>query len=371
MRPDYRWDPCIAHRGTEVDAFISDYFAQSDRRVLLVAGAGFDPRSLAVATRLGLVNDKVRAVLIQENRPNPPQSHAHRAQANTKALLASIVDREVVPIEIFGSDGAVIGGRNIIAALNRQALEGISDIVVDMSALSVGTGFPIIRYFVERIGRGNGPTNLHVFVAHDPRLDANIRSIPSDAPGYVHGFKGGSTLDATAAAARLWLPQLAAGRRVALGRLFDFVEPHDTCPILPFPATDPRVGDALAEEYLTELQSTWSVDTRNIVYADEGDPVDLYRTILRLDDLRKPVFAETGGSLLVLSPLGSKVMALGALMAALERNLPVAHLEPIGYDFEASIPSEISKPNLVHVWLEGDGYPQPRPALLAQGSPVR
>jgi starvation-inducible DNA-binding protein len=31
--------------------------------------------------------------------------------------------------------------------------------------------------------------------------------------------------------------------------------------------------------------------------------------------------------MLVLSPLGSKVMALGALMAALERDLPVAHLD--------------------------------------------
>jgi hypothetical protein len=75
---------------------------------------------------------------------------------------------------------------------------------------------------------------------------------------------------------------------------------------------------------LEELEAGWEVDTRNIVYADEADPLDLYRTILRLDDLRKPVFKEVGGSLLVLSPLGSKIMALGALMGALERNLPVS-----------------------------------------------
>jgi len=362
-----RWDPCVAHRGEEVDGFLSDYFAQADRRVLLVAGAGFDPRSRAVAARLSAAGATVRALFIQENRPNPPQGQVDRAGDNTKALLAAITEREVVPVEIFGSDGAVIGGRNIITVLSRQSFEGLTDVVVDVSALSVGTSFPIIRYFVERIGRGRGPVNLHVFVAHDPRLDANIRSIPSDAPGYVHGFKGGSTLFAAAGAARLWLPQLAAGRRGALGRLYDFVGPHDTCPILPFPASDPRLGDALAAEYLTELESTWSVDTRNIVYADESDPVDLYRTILRLDDLRQPVFTETGGSMLVLSPLGSKVMALGALMAALERDLPVAHLEPIGYELESTVPAEVAKPNLVHIWLEGDVYPQPRPMLLTEG----
>ena len=114
---------------------------------------------------------------------------------------------------------------------------------------------------------------------------------------------------------------------------------------------------------MTELEDTWTVDTRNIVYADEGDPLDLYRTILRLDDLRQRVFAETGGSMLILSPLGSKVMALGALMAALERDLPVAHVESLGYDLEASVPEQIDQPGLIHVWLEGEVYPQPRPAL--------
>lgn len=367
MPQERRWDPCVAHRGPEVHGFIADYFARPDRRVLLVAGAGFDPRSTAVAARLAAAGAPVRALFIQENRPNPAQQLVERAGANTGALLAAVPDREVVAVDIFGSDGAVTGGRNVIAVLGRQDFQGVTDVVIDISALSVGTSFPTIRYFVERAERRRSPANIHIFVAHDPKLDADIRSIPSDAPGHVHGFKGGSTLDGSAAAAKLWLPQLAAGRKGALGRLYDFVAPHDTCPILPFPASDPRLGDALAEEYMVELESTWAVDTRNIVYADESDPLDLYRTILRLDDLRKPVFAGAGGSLLVLSPLGSKVMALGALMAALERDLPVAHLEPIGYDLAAATPDGIAAPSLVHIWLEGEVYPALRPALQAEG----
>ncbi len=272
---------------------------------------------------------------------------------------------------MFGSDGAVVGGRSVIKVLRRQRLHGVTDVVVDISALSVGISFPIIRYFVQRIVCGKESMNLHLFVTHDPHLDGEIRSKPSDTPGYVHGFKGRSTLSEMANAARLWLPQLATGRRGALERLYDFIDPHDTCPILPFPASNPRLGDELTEEYLTEIESTWSVDTRNIVYADEGDPLDLYRTILRLDDLRQPVFAETGYSMLILSPLGSKVMALGALMAALERNLPVVHLESIGYELEATVPTNIDNPNLIHVWLEGDVYPEPRPVLSAEGSTVQ
>jgi hypothetical protein len=371
MARNRRWDPCIAHRGDEVNTFIAEYFAAPDRRVLLIAGAGFDPRSTTVAVRLTAACASVRALLLRENRPAPAQELVERANSNTNALLSAISQRVVSPVEIFGTDGAVIGGRSVVAALSRQVFDGITDVVVDISALSVGTSFPTIRYLVERIERGKGPPNLHIFVAHDPKLDADIRSVPSDAPGYVHGFKGGSTLDRSATAAKLWLPQLASGRRGALGRLHDFVAPHDTCPILPFPANDPRLGDALAEEYLTELESGWSVDTRNIVYADESDPLDLYRTILRLDDLREPVFREVGGSLLVLSPLGSKVMALGALMAALERDLPVAYLEAIAYDLDPPVPVGITNPNLIHVWLEGTVYPQPRPALQSEGMPAQ
>ena len=284
-------------------------------------------------------------------------------------LLGVLIDRKMIPVDIFEPDNAIVGGQKVIAHLRQQNLKNVTDAVVDISALSAGTSFPIIRYFIECIDRERKATNLHLFVVQDPRLDTEIGSIARDAPGYVHGFRGRSTLSSAADVARLWLPLLATGRRAVLERLHGFIEPHDTCPVLPFPATDPRIGDALAEEYLmNELETPWSVDARNIVYTHEGDPLDLYRTILTLDDLRKPVFAETGGSMLALSPLGSKVIALGTLMAALERDFPVAYLESIGYDLGSSVPKEIDQPYLIHLWLEGDVYPQPRRALPMGGS---
>jgi hypothetical protein len=329
LRP-CRWDPCVSHRADEVDAFIAHYFSIPDRSMLFIAGAGFDPRSTAVLSRLTKTGASISALLLRENRPRPANGLVTRVSSNIATMTSLLKRQEVIPIEIFGVDGAVVGGRNAVTVVNRQTFDGVTDVVVDTSALSVGTSFPLIRYLVERIERGKGPANLHLFVAHDPTLDAAIQSIASDAPGYVHGFRGGSTLDGSAGAAKLWLPQLASGRRATLARLHDFVGPHDTCPILPFPASNPRLGDELAEDYLTEFEVAWSVDARNILYAAEDDPLDLYRTILRLDDLRMPVFEEVGGSLLVLSPVGSKVMALGALLAALERDLPVAYLESIG-----------------------------------------
>lgn len=362
-----RWDPCVAHRGADAEAFIAGYFNDKARQVLLVAGAGFDPRSTRVPRLVAAAGAPLRALLLQETRANPATALSDRAEANLSQLRTALSDHQLMPVDIFGADGAVVGGRNVVSLLAGAQFEGVTDVIVDVSALSVGTSFPIIRYLFERAARAAGRLNVHVFVTHDPKLDAKIRAVPCDAPSYVHGFKGRSTLDSFANAARLWLPQLASGRRGALGHLFEFVSPHDTCPILPFPASNPRLGDELAEEYLQEFESSWAVDTRNIVYADESDPLDLYRTILRLDDLRMPVFKEVGGSMLVLSPLGSKVMALGALMAALERDLPVAYLEAMAYDLAESAPTESESSDLVHLWLEGDVYPQPRPALFGEG----
>lgn len=363
-----RWDPCISHRGSNLYRFIAEYFGQGNRRIFLVAGAGFDPRASSVALELNRTGVCMRALLVKENRPEPARQQSDRADANTRTLLSVLADVQLEPIEIFGSDGAVVGGRSIISVLSQEHFESVTDIIVDVSALSVGICFPIIRYFVEHRGQRQEGTNLHVFVAHNPHTDANIHPIPSDTPGYVHGFRGGSTLSANVDAARLWLPQLARGRRGALERLYDFVAPDDICPILPFPSNDPRLGDVLADEYLTELQSTWEVDSRNIVYADEGDPLDLYRTILKLDDLRQPVFKETGGSMLLLSPLGNRVMALGALMAALERNLPVAYVEALDYEMTPSEPVETEGTDLIHLWLDGDVYPDTRPPLLTDGA---
>lgn len=371
MNPGCRWDPCIVHRGDDVDAFVAQYFGTSDRKSILVAGAGFDPRACIIADRLRKTNAEIDALLIKEERPNPSQELLDRAAANEAILVTSLAQSQLHSINVFGSDGAVVGGRNVVNILTQKSLRNATDVIVDISALSVGISFPIIRYFVEQIVEGGDKVNLHLFIAHAPYLDAGIRATASDIPSYVHGFKGRSTLYDTANAARLWLPQLATGRQRALTKLYDFVDPHDTCPILPFPATNPRLGDELAEEYLTELESTWEVDTRNIVYADEGDPLDLYRTILQLDDLRRNVFEETGGSMLILSPLGSKVMALGALLAALDRDLPVAHLESISYDLEASVREAVDPPSLIHVWLEGEVYPQPRLGRPTGWSPSR
>ncbi len=217
MNCKLRWDPCIVHRGDSLDGFLQQYLGRPDRKILLVAGAGFDPRTQAVAARLSATKAKIHALLIEEVRPDPSQKLLARAKANKAALLKALTRRQLQRVEVFGSDNALVGGRNVVKILRQQGLETTTDVVVDISALSVGMSFPIVRYFFECIVHREESVNLHVFVAHAPELDAGVRAKSGDDPGYVHGFRGRSTLDDARDAARLWLPQLVVCQTIISG----------------------------------------------------------------------------------------------------------------------------------------------------------
>lgn len=365
MHSDYRWDLAITHRGAELDAFVHEYFDDPDRNILLVAGAGFDPRSGLVAAMLARASDAtIAALLVNEVRTESDPVLTNLADANMRILQDAIPDHDLMEVTVFGADNSVIGGRRAAAQLSAVTLTEHTDIVVDISALSVGVSFPMIRYLVDLIHEGSLQANLHVMVAHQPQLDAKIRAVPTDSAVPVHGFNGGLTLvSGSQQAAKLWLPQLAHGRATTLRRIYEAIHPDEVCAILPFPASHPRLGDDLLEEVRGTGGFPWHMDARSIVHADEDDPLDLYRTILRLYALREPVFREVGGSLLILSPVGSKVMALGALLAALERDLPVVYLEDFSYEIHGSLSEQLPSPELMHVWLEGTPYPSHRPAL--------
>lgn len=365
MRSDYRWDLAITHRGTELNSFVDEYFNDADRKILLIAGAGFDPRTGLVATVLArATNATIAALFISEVRTESNMDLLSLAEANLQSLVATIPDHKMMEVTVFGTDNSVIGGRRTATQLSSITLTEHTDIVVDISALSVGVSFPMIRYLVDLIHTSALKANLHVMVAHQPQLDAQIRAVPTDSAVPVHGFNGGLTLvSGTREAAKLWLPQLAHGRAATLRRMYEAINPDEVCAILPFPASHPRLGDDLLEELLGTGGFPWQMDARSIVHADEDDPLDLYRTILHLYTLREPVFREVGGSQLILSPVGSKVMALGALLAALERDLPVVYIEDFSYELHGKLDEQLPPPELMHVWLEGTPYPTDRPAL--------
>ncbi len=346
------WERCVNHRGEDAASFLREFFAANDRRILVIGGGGFDPRSTSVSEQLVAIAGpgNVRGFFLREERSGPHAELVQRAERNVARLRELIPGCGVVRIEVFAAGGAVVGGRRAVAEISEFNFDGVTDVVVDLSALSVGVAFPVVRHLLGR----DLKANVHVVVTDETNTDTAIVTTPSDSADTMTGFKGGFGLSEHAGAARLWLPQLVEGRRVILERIHAYIQPDDVCPILPFPADDPRRPDRLIAEYREQFDSVWHVDVHNIVYADEKNPLDLYRTILRLDELRERVFKDTGGSLTILSPMGSKVLAIGALMAAIERDFPVVHVEAVSYAADSERLDTLARGELVHLWLHGE-----------------
>lgn len=361
MNAPSRWFRCVHHRGLEAESFVGTFLSQGHRQVLLIAGAGFDPRATTLARHLkdaGRAN--CRLILIREHRPQPPKALLIRAERNIAALQGQFASTRLIDVEVLATDGAVVGGRKVVQALENVLSDDITDVVIDMSALSVGVGFPATKLLLELAAHRGPSTNVHIVAVDAPGTDTAIRPIYSDRASPIHGFHNGLRLDSASRGARLWLPQLAESKTVAMRLIHQQVGPDEVCPILPFPTSDPRLPDRLVEHFANELTSEWQVDLRNLIYAADRNPVDLYRAILRIADARRRVFEAVGGSMVVISPLGSKAISVGALMAAIERDFPLVYVETVSYTVnESELEAAASGDSeLVHVWLAGEAYGQ-------------
>ena len=363
--PRMLWERCIHNRGQDALGFAQEYFSQNNRHVLLIGGAGFDPRSQLVTHELSRVCEgRLKGLYIRERRPNASTKLVAMADDNDEAIRKLVPSAEIFHVDVIDIDNAPIGGQRAVREINsRINLDNVTDLVLDCSALSTGLFFPLTRYCLEISKSVGKEFNFHLLVLDDPKTDAAIRSVSCGKASALHTFAGGLTLDANHDAAKLWLPQLGTNRRDYLNLIYQEVQPHSVCPILPFPSVNPRTGDEFIQEYgdlfdsrSDPLTVAWNVDSRDIVYTHEKSPLDLYRAVLRIDQARRRVFSQTGGSQLILSPLGSKAVSIGLLMAALERGFAVVSVEAIEYHFDTEANRVENTGELVHLWLHGEAY---------------
>ena len=206
----FRWDRCIHHRGQEAVIFIDEFFSGSHRSVLVVGGAGFDPRSYHVTERLaGICRGRLSGFFIREERPGRSEGLLSLADNNDARIREFIPPVNIRRVDIFDADNAPVGGRRTTRLLAEFVdLAGVTDVVLDCSALSVGVMFPIARYCLEAVVRRGTDVNLHIFVLDAPSIDSAVKSTSCGKAGPLHTFSGGLALDSSTDAARLWLPQL-------------------------------------------------------------------------------------------------------------------------------------------------------------------
>lgn len=338
-----------------------------DVRPLVILGLGFDPRCLwtlkmmadtGFDNRLGYV---ALRLLAQSVLSDSALATEQLSKTNAEALdsIANCRCEAVCPVETHDSEGHNVVGRKTLAAMSNMAnvLQSYTDVVVDISGMPRGMFFPLLAYLVRLADKHMFP-NLHVAVVEDPVLDSRIAGREYGQADFLHTFRlqGDKKL--------IWLPVIGASEAARLDKIYNKLKSTciEICPIVPFPAQSLRRVDDIVLHHSELLFEGFLVSPENLLLCDERTPFDIYRKILDVAQYynrRLGVIPGMEEVTTVVSPLSSKTLSLGMLLAAIEQSLPVCHVEPGAYQVDVRGVGMLEGSALrepIEIWLTGEPY---------------
>ena len=362
-----RWDPGFLCSGSDFRSFWTELAAESKvtRCGLFIAGRGIDPRTTvgpAAITQTGFPVTKCCLIRLTNPFDSPDRPRSQDAADNEEKVrvLFEPAEVELQEIAVRNSNGQIVGSYGIRTLLSDwNWLDGFTDLIVDITALPTSVSFPLlgtlISIYDERSSNGLSTFNLHCIVCENADLDKHVVAEGGDAAEYVEPFRGRGGLAAESDPTVIWTPVLGEGKNTELRKIYEMLSPQEVKPFLPSPSLDPRRGDKLVSNYYSMLFDSWEVDPRGFLYADERDPFDIYRQLGELAADYERSLKPLGSTNTVVSVHSSKLLSLGALLAAFEHKLGVAHVEPTEYTLDETLMDSTAN-EMFEVWLTGDAY---------------
>lgn len=365
--------------GLGFDQFWQSYQEETKPDILFIMGMGFDPRTNnGIESVFSYKTNKKRDTIIlryfktQEDTQEPlaPRVKEHLQRLTSFLKNAGYASAQEKKIVLRSEDDKSISSINATYIIQDiDALEKYSDIIIDISAMPRGIFIPLINKCLDLVDMYNAinttKKNLHVIVSENSSLDSLILDKGTDeAATYIYGLRL-KEIDKTADQKEVWIPILGENQTNQFDKIKLGLNPVEICPVLPFPCENLRRGDNLIIEYQDRLLNDSNVELKNIVYADESNPFQVYRllygTIQRYDDS----FRLLSGCKLIVSVLSSKLLTIGAFMAVYEKkkegsNIGIMHVESLGHELSDTFEEqkiEIAENNkLFEIWLAGIPY---------------
>ena len=372
--PSQRWENYFIVRGEKCLEFWKKYLGEKKHKIFFIMGIGFDPRSfigLETIINAGVRDINCLAIEIEEGPDSPSKELEEMIRMNYSKIerLLSPANLNTETIKMF-DNGRRVGPQEIIRLLNdsgKISLTDYSDIVVDASALPRGIFFLIITELLQIIDNNDVSINFHVMVAENSELDKEIKQEALDENAYPFPrFERATSVAYLEGIPKIWIPILGENKEHHLRKIYDNLKPEEVCPMLPFPAKNPRRCDDLIKEYYEFLFDSISVEPRNFIYAAEDNPFSVYRKIIytaqRYNKSLKPLSESIR---MIISCLSSKIMTIGAAIAAYElrknnHHVAVWHLDARGYSLSEDIKEKLEavtgKSELFSIWLTGECY---------------
>lgn len=371
----FRWSTYVMACGAAFDELLGLHLGGSKRKVRIILGKGFDPRmNLGVKALMPYCSGHEYELVVlefPEGSNSPSHRYADLVKSNVDELTALTQDRVAVKpreVSIWSQDGRRIGSRSAANIFQLpEEFADCSDVVIDVSSLPRGIFYPLIAkvlHLAERQAERDKPLNVFVLVSENPEIDQRIvdEGIDEEAD-YIDLFRSGGDRVAGALHPKVWIPVLGERQPLQLRRIHDLVDPIEICPVLPSPSLDPRRSDKLVTEYYGLLFDQMRVEPQNFIYASEQNPFEVYRQIRRTILDYNQVLEPLGGCRAVVSSVSSKLLSIGAMLAAYELkrakiDVGIAQIEAQGYriEEEKSIRALAEGSMLFGLWLAGECY---------------
>jgi hypothetical protein len=355
MSIDLNWADYVFAEDTKASAELWTAAGAAGGRCVLVCGAGFDPRTLDVPQQVAQHVADVDVLALELAPPGSHDTADAAAEQHKKELEAVFGSRLRVVPRITASDPASQSAKLTRGLVRDHALLDYDTVLLDMSGLPSMVSFAILQLLLTQARRceQSFTGNLLAIASEDPLTDSRIVASELDEPDTLAGFPG---IDESAGTT-IWVPVLGRSSVDELRSLSVFLHPGEVCAVVPFPATNPRIGDDLLLEHRQLLFEELELEPRNVFYASESNPFDLYRQLVHLADRYRKALKPLGSTAVVVSEHTSKMLGLGVALAAHERELTVAHARPMSYRLNAT-PVDERTTHISTAWLLGAPYAQ-------------
>ncbi len=383
------WEHYVFRRGESVHELWEPLFARRPIRLLYIAGRGFDVRA-QVAMRECIASigsssttvERAELVLLRLTGYQLDSSLLELTEQNAQTLesiFSAIGTAESITIGTSASGDEEISVAQAIRGGVENVLRRVSDqtdIVLDVSSLPRVVYLALMTNILNRLvpdkevdgALAANNVNFQVLVAEDASLDAQILAEdPSGDPVLVPGFSSAVQAESVQDWPLVWFPILGERRVNQLQQIMKsnvIPDEAEVCPVLPHPSRNPRRADRLLVEYKEPLFDKRETPTSNILYAHESHPFEAYRQLLEAMHRYRNSLRVLGGCRLVVTPLGSKLITLGAGLACFEMRpqdlnarygIAIPHAEPTRY--LASVEAlRSSKPDISALLLTGEAY---------------
>lgn len=371
------WDPYNLYRSDQFLAFWRRHLETPGRRLLFIVGAGFDPRVIGPAKEIiSCAPDVARkCIAIDMSEGYSTDEAASNLGAHNRSGLQKLFYGEALEIRRLittDADGIRDVSRSAAALFADSStwLGAYTDVIVDISALPRLVYLTVLNTFLTQLVRPEtdtplgSATNLHVVYAESATIDNAINKYEIDtdlAP--IQSLAIRLDEEASLSWPIVWFPVLAEDVLEQLTRIGERTNPDEICPVLPVQSADARRGDNIMHSLGEFLFDRYNLDNGDILRATEWNPFQLYRSLMQTMARYEESLRLFGGARFVLSPLSSKGLSIGCLLAAFEKRVTgdrtvirvgMAHVESRRYE-AARLPSD-ARYELISAWIAGECY---------------